>query len=290
MTAGYPVDLHLHSRFSDGLLTPEALAEEAKKRRLRLIALCDHDTTAGLTAMAQAVAAVNRQEGEPLYLIPSIELSAGLNAKTHLLGYGLNPDDPALQACLTAAREDRRERLSKMLALLEDQGVTLSPENRAALNVDAAGRAHVARALIRQGVVNTMAQAFQRYLGEGKCAYVPRKTLPATQAVALLKSAGAIPVLAHPCRLALENAAFQALLEALKEAGLQGLEAYHPSAAGKEAQRLARLARQTGLLVTGGSDFHGDPHARVAMGRMPSGWQSCLSDAQALYARAVLKA
>lgn len=280
----YPLDLHLHSRFSDGLETPESLCAKAARLRLKAVALCDHDTTDGLAPMAEAVAALNTAQPEPMAFIPSIELSAGLNGRTHILGYGVDPRHAGLIACLTGAKRDRQARAEAILDRLEAEDIRLPADVRASLNSPTVGRAHIARALMAQGVVNTVQQAFDRYLAEGRSAYVPRKLLPAADAAALLKAAGAIPVLAHPCRLALDEPALLALISELAEAGLMGVEAYHPSASPSSARQLEGFARRMGLLVTGGSDYHGDPNTRVALAHMPSGWQSWQDDLLALQA------
>lgn len=284
MTVRYPLDLHVHSVFSDGLQSPAELCARASKLGLTTVALCDHDTTGGLAPMAEAIAQRNRlcPGKPPLVFLPAMEWSSGPGGRTHVLGYGANPASPALRAGLAAARTDRRERAERILAKIKAQGIVLSPEALARLNTPAVGRAHIARELVACGAVHTMAQAFQRYLAEGKSCYEPRKVLAASQAVELLRDASAVPVLAHPLRLGLEEPALYMLIQELREAGLRGLEAYHPSADAAGAARLAQYAQRNGLLVTGGSDFHGDANARVQMGHMPAGWHTWREDAAAL--------
>ncbi|MDD3334056.1 MAG: PHP domain-containing protein [Eubacteriales bacterium] len=286
-TTLYPADLHVHSIFSDGLRSPEELTAMADRLGLRVIALCDHDTLDGLEPMAKAIARRNAAfpHKPPLLFLPSLELSAGIGGRTHILGYGVNPRDPELARCLQAAREDRQSRAEAIVDKLEQLGVSFPEEERRALCSPTVGRAHIARALVRMRVVNTVQQAFDRYLAEGKSAYVARQLLPATEAVRLLKTAGAIPVLAHPCRLSPDFTVLAALTEALEKEGLTGLEAWHPSATPAQALQLSSYAKRRALLVTGGSDFHGDLNTRVSMGRMPSGWRSCQADVQALLGR-----
>ena len=284
MTVRYPLDLHLHSTFSDGLLTPPALCAHGAAAGLTVLALCDHDTVDGLAPMAAAVEEHNRlfPSGAPLRFLPAIEVSSGPGGRTHVLGYGADPEDPALRAFLAATVKDRRERAGGILARLRAEGVVLSPEALARLDTPAVGRAHIARELVACGAVHTMAQAFGRYLAEGKSCYVPRKVPTALETVQMLRHAGAVPVLAHPLRLGLEEPAQYMLIRELREAGLLGVEAYHPSADRAGAARLAHFARSQGLLATGGSDFHGDANARVSMGRMPAGWTAWQSDLAAL--------
>ena len=144
-------------------------------------------------------------------------------------------------------------------------------------------RAHIAREMIRAGYVHTVSQAFDRWLGEGKPAYAARDTVSAAGAVRVLAAAGAVPVLAHPVKLGLEPAVLAALISHLKENGLAGMEVYHPSASVKNTRMLDAAARRMGLLVTGGSDFHGDTGDRL--GRLPGTWSLIREDTQQLLFR-----
>lgn len=280
--ASYPVDLHMHSRFSDGLHTPHELAEMAKKLCLNTIALSDHDTVSGIAAMKAAVETVNRDGEAPLRLIPALELSCGADSHTHILGYGVDENHPLLLRELDAARNRRLNRMEQMLKRMGAQGAVFSKDALARLLTPGTGRAHLARELITMGMVNTMQQAFDRYLGPGCPGYVSMDRLSAAEGVRLLRETGAVPVLAHPMRLRLTEEARLALMEELAAAGLGGVEAWHPSVDRQQAIRLDRWARQKGLLVTGGSDFHGDPNTSVSMARMPSGWITWQEDLQRL--------
>ena len=279
-----PIDLHVHSAYSDGVLSPEALCALALKQRIYTLALCDHDTVDGLAPMAEAAQRCNR----PLHrltVIPALELSTGPDGRTHILGYGVNPAHPALLAALQALREKRRARSGQMVEALRKLGFTIPPDW---LPADSermpVGRPHVARALVRLGAVNTVQQAFDRYLAEGKPAYVPLAHMTATEAVKRLRLAGAIPALAHPMRAGLEPQALEALVAALQNAGLAGLEVYHPSASRRAIRQLDAMARRRGLLVTGGSDFHGDAGERGKLGGLPPGWHAWQADLAALNA------
>lgn len=276
----YPVDLHMHSRFSDGLHTPEALARMARKLCLRAVALCDHDTVSGIDAMADAASA--GEDGQQLDFIPAVELSCGADSNTHILGYGVDSRNARLLAEMDAARNRRQKRMETMIQRMTDLGAVFPEEALRRLLTPGTGRAHMARELIALGMVNTMQQAFDRYLGPGKPGYVSMERLSAADGIRLLREAGALPVLAHPMRLRLPDETRIALMEELAQAGLAGVEAWHPSADGRQAMQLDRWARRKGLLVTGGSDFHGDPNTSVSMGRMPSGWKTWQEDLQAL--------
>ena len=278
----YPVDLHMHSRFSDGLHTPEELTRMARKLCLHAVALCDHDTLDGLSAMADAVKASSGEDSRKLDFIPAVELSCGADSNTHILGYGVDADNARLLSELEAARNRRQKRMETMIQQMTDLGARFSDDAIQRLLIPGTGRAHMARELISLGMVNTMQQAFDRYLGAGKPGYVSMERLSAADGIRILREAGALPVLAHPMRLRLPDEARIALMEELVSAGLAGVEAWHPSADKRQAMQLDRWARRKGLLVTGGSDFHGDPNTSVSMARMPSGWTAWQDDLQAL--------
>lgn len=289
-----PADLHVHSVFSDGLKTPPQLCAIAARLGIRWIALCDHDTMDGLEAMAQAVDEENRARGgQALTLIPSVEVSTGPGGRTHLLAYGARPDHAQLRAFLGRVCADRGERAAKMIRRLEELGMRITPQMRALPAIPSVGRAHIARALVEAGEAGSVRQAFERYLAEGKPAYVPRKRLDTGETVAALSGMGLVTVLAHPMRLGLDEAALRALILEWKAHGLRGIEAYHPSASHGDARMLDALARAQGLLVTGGSDYHGDTDVRARMGRLPAGWLTAEEDVRVLMsavARTRLKA
>lgn len=269
-------DLHMHSVFSDGLKTPDELCQRAQKEGIQTVALTDHDTTAGLDDMAASA------QSHGLEWIPGVEIGCGDEGRVHLLCYGPGAQTQEMTAFLDGMSSDRQSRLQEMVRLLEKQEVHLTPEALASLNRPNVGRAHLARALVACGVVSTTQQAFDRYLADGRCAFVPRKLLTVTQTVALARGYHAVPVLAHPMRLKLEEPALTALIGSLKEAGLMGMEVFHPSATPRQARQLERLARREGLLVTGGSDYHGDAESQARMGHLPTGWDAVNRDLQAL--------
>ncbi len=218
----------------------------------------------------------------PLIAIGGIELSAGKDGHVHLLGYAPRKNDPELCGYLAFAARDRRERAERMLERLLALGVDLSAERKTLLDNKQVGRAHIARAMVRTGYAGSVNQAFERYLSEGRPAYEPRNTLSLTDAVTLLKGAGAVVSLAHPYRLDLDETAIAALVSELRGFGLDAVEAYHPTATRGKASILERMARRMGLLVTGGSDYHGDGGVRSRMGRLPESWASAEGDLAAL--------
>lgn len=181
-------------------------------------------------------------------------------------------------------------RAGRILDRLAEAGLTVTPKMRALPDIPSVGRAHFARALVESGQARDVHQAFERYLSEGRPGYVPRAPLPTGDTVAALSGMGLVVVLAHPMRLELERETLYALIREWKARGLRGVEAYHPSAGRRGARLLDALTRKEGLLVTGGSDYHGDAGTRARMGRLPCGWRTLERDIAALMAAVDLAA
>lgn len=272
----YRADLHMHSVFSDGLQTPETLCAMAQELGMQAVALTDHDTVGGVEEMGRAAG----QRG--LDWLPGVEIGSGESGRTHIVCYGPAVEGAEMRAFLQRMSDTRKARAEEMVRLLEKAGVHLTPDGLRLLDRPNVSRPHVARAMVASGVVDTTDEAFDRYLAEGKCAYVPRSLLSANETVALARRLGAVPVLAHPMRLKMEETAVFAFILSLKEAGLMGVEAFHPSASPRMAGQLEALARREGLLVTGGSDYHGDPQAHARIGGLAEGWTHIQTDVQAL--------
>lgn len=273
----WTADLHLHSTFSDGVKTPAELCSMARKAHVQFLSLTDHDTAAGLEEMARCAQAQGMQ------FIPGAEVSTGESGSVHVLGYGEKIRCDEMTAFLLAVASDRVRRAERMIDLLQNEGILFSQQTREQLlSNPSVGRPHIARALVEIGAASTVRQAFDRYLIRGRCGYVPRQ-LPSTgETVRTMRRCGVVPVLAHPLKTGLDWPALNALLLELKGCGLMGLEAFHPSVHASDAQLLDKLARSLGLLVTGGSDYHGDPGSTIHIGRLPSGWPNRREDLNAL--------
>lgn len=272
----YRADLHMHSVFSDGLQTPETLCAMAHELGLQAVALTDHDTVGGVPQMGRAA----RQHG--LDWLPGVEIGSGESGRTHIVCYGPAVVSEEMRIFLRRMSDTRKARAVEMVRLLQKAGVHLTEEGLKLLDRPNVSRPHVARAMVASGVVDTADEAFDRYLAEGKCAYVPRSLPSAQDTVALARSLGTVPVLAHPMRLKMEETALTAFILSLKETGLMGVEAFHPSASPRMAGQLEALARREGLLVTGGSDYHGDPQAHARIGSLAEGWTAIRQDVEAL--------
>lgn len=245
-------DLHLHSTASDGSLAPGAVIHAARAARLDVVALCDHDTVAGV---AEALAAA----GPDVRVVPALEVSSTLEGRElHLLGYGIDPLDPGIvQYCETAAAA-RADRMRRMLEQLARQDVHVSWDDvmsSAAVPPQCLGRPHLARALQTRGYVRTIGDAFERFIGNDGPAYVHLDLLEPDAALELIHAAGGIAVWAHP-RLDV----FDRRVRDLRALGLDGVECYRPRLTPAETQYFEAAARDLELVRTGGSDWHGIWH------------------------------
>lgn len=249
MSAGYSIDLHTHSRRSDGVHEPEHLVELAAERGVRTLALADHDTLAG----AEAAAAAGERCG--VRVIPAVELNTESDwGDAHVLGYFLDPADGALEDRLRFLREHRAHRIEKMVANLTALGhaVALGRVLEIA-GGGALGRPHLAQALYEAGHVPSYDAAFQTLIAKDAPGYVARTGLTPLEAVQLVRAHGGVPSLAHPATVSM----LDALVERLVDAGLAGIECYYGSHTPAWTAHCLALADRHGVVPTGGSDFHG---------------------------------
>jgi predicted metal-dependent phosphoesterase TrpH len=258
------VDLHMHSTASDGAKTPEAVVAAAIAAGLSAIALTDHDTVAG---MAAARAAGERSK---IRIITGVELSAVEgDLETHVLGLHL-ADVTELEHLLGDLRTMRLKRAVAMVERLNALGVTVTMDAVLANAAGGAiGRPHVARAIVSGGFASDFKQAFERYLGNGRAAYVPKEKLSIADAVGMIHRSGGLAVLAHPGSLATRER-----IAAFAQVGLDGIEVLHPSHSWEDSQRLDALAAEFQLVRSGGSDWHGgtDGSRSLGMMRVPAQW------------------
>jgi predicted metal-dependent phosphoesterase TrpH len=243
------VDLHLHTTFSDGRLTPTQLIDLLASRGLRYISVTDHDSTEGLAEAARAA-----QAHPGLTLIPGTEISTDApGGECHILAYFVDTQNEGFRKKLSTFREDRVRRGQEMVEKLASLGKHISWERVKEFAGDGSvGRPHVARALVERGYVATMAEAFDRYLGKGCPAYVERRKVTPEEGIALAREAGGLPVLAHPSYVE----GLDALVPSLKEAGLVGMEVYYKGYDERQVRALKAMADLYGLVPCGGSDFH----------------------------------
>ena len=253
------IDLHSHTTASDGHLDAAGLVREAWTAGIRVLAVTDHDTVAGLEPARTAAAAVG------LTLVEGIELTAVDQGRdVHVLGYFFDPHNPALVECLAAQRAARRERLRLMARRLAGFGVPVDADALLAAwpTSRALGRPALAEAMVAAGHVESTREAFDRWLGDDAPAWVRRDGLAVAAIVEVIHEAGGLASLAHPVLYGRDDE-----IAGWRDAGLDAIEAHHSEHGAAQVQRYRELAGQLGMLVTGGSDFHGDPPGRAPRAR-----------------------
>lgn len=259
------LDLHLHTTHSDGSCTPTEVVGLAHQARVTALAITDHDITSGIS---EAIAA-GEQYG--IEIIPGVEISSIMEgSELHILGYFLDWQDTLLNERFKSLRDSRHRRNPQIIDRLQSLGIEITYDEVCALaGSDSVGRPHIARALMNKGVVTSAKEAFDRFLGDGKLAYVPRELPSPAEAIHWIKAARGLAVLAHPTWVKLTEQTLAALVRQLKANGLDGVEVYYSTHSARQTREYLSLAQQLGLLVTGGSDFHGltKPDIEVGIGK-----------------------
>ena len=255
---GRRVDLHAHTIFSDGLLSPEDLVARAARRGLAALAITDHDSVEALPR-ARAAAPPG------LEIVPGVEISAAMDdLDVHLLGYFVDPDHAGLRARLDRFHGERQERVREIARRLGDLGLPIDVDRvMAAAGPGVVGRPHVAAAMVEAGLVTDFDQAFRSFLSAQGAAYVPRPHFDVREAIELIHAASGVSVLAHPGPTFADDG-----IERLVQIGLRGVEVWHPLHGTAAVRRYRGLAERWGLVETGGSDFHG-PQRGTDLGDVP---------------------
>lgn len=243
-------DLHTHTTASDGILTPLEIVDHALKAGLNGLAITDHDTINGLDKALK----YKEQNNIPVDVIPGIEMNTDYdNEEIHILGYFVDYYNKRLVERLDEIKEARYERASKMIIKLKKLGFSLEFEEvKRIAHDDLIGRPHIAQALIQKGYVFSIKEAFTKYIGKGKPAYIPRYKFLPEEAINLIKTSGGISILAHP---GLIND--QKLIDNVIKMGIEGIEVFYPEHSNEQINKYLMLTTKNHLLVTGGSDFHG---------------------------------
>jgi hypothetical protein len=249
MTGG--VDLHSHTTASDGALAPRELVRTAVRHGVRVLAVTDHDSTEGLAeAMAEAA------QHPLLTIVPGLEINCDVDGgEVHVLGYYVEHEAPWFQEFLREQRAERRARIHRLAERLGELGMPIDPDEVFAIvREGSAGRPHVAQVMVQRGYVKSVREAFDRYLHSRGPAAVPRRRLTPVEAIAVIRRARGVPVLAHPGVTGLDG-----LIPDLIAAGLMGIEAYYNEHSALQTAGYLEMCRAHDLVATGGSDFHG-PH------------------------------
>lgn len=247
------IDMHVHSTSSDGTFAPEQLPLAAKRRHLSFVSLTDHDTTSGLKRFGTAC------RNEKISGLYGIELSADADFTMHILGYRVRLGCEALESRLEDVRAYRDRRNVEICAKLQSLGMgDITVEGAAAFSKgEVVARPHIAQMMIARGYVSSIREAFNRYIGAGAPAYVPRVRPSAEECIEMISAAGGLAVLAHPAQTRLSDDNLEKLLARLKDVGLWGLESIYSSHSPEQICKYLSLADKFGLYSTAGSDFHG---------------------------------
>jgi 3',5'-nucleoside bisphosphate phosphatase len=252
-------DLHIHTYFSDSTLSPRDVIEKALQENISCVAITDHDTVDGVAPTQQAALS------HSVEVISGIELSSEVNGQdVHILGYFLDCSSEALAIKLGLIQSVRKERINKMIDKLKGHGVdNITADEVAVLTKsDSVGRPHLALLLKEKGWVSSLQQAFDKYLAEGSCAYVKKFKQTPQEAIQLIREAKGVAVLAHPMVTKKDE-----MIPQLVDAGLQGLEAYYPNCSEGVIAYYKNLAKKYHLVLTGGSDAHGDGKMNTFIGK-----------------------
>lgn len=266
MNTPLKVDLHCHSFFSDGALSPEALLEKAVEAGIGLLALTDHDTIAGVDRLREAA------KPHAITIIDGVELSVRWKMHDiHVLGLNLDSRHSGLAALLLKQNEQRTARAKQMSELLEVIGVEQAYQKACEIaGHQRIGRPHLAQVLISEGVVPDMPTAFKRYLARGRLAYVPTSWLSIDESVAGILESGGMAVIAHPMKYKLTRSKLHALIGNFKMAGGQGLEVVSGEMNVSQIGEVAGLCERFDLLASSGSDYHNDSYSRIKLGQQRS--------------------
>jgi len=242
------IDLHIHSTLSDGTLSPEQIVARAASLGISAIAIADHDVTEGIEAATSAARPLGLQ------VVPAVEINTDYHdTEIHILGYFIDPQAPVLVQLLEGIREGRRKRNRQIVQRLNALGVGLSEQR--VLEIAGAGsvcRPHIAFAMTEAGYVGSVTEAFDRFLGHGRPAFVPRASVTPQQAMDVIHAAGGISVIAHPLKVRDDS-----LVDSMIAAGAMGIEAFHTDHTPDQQRHYLAMASRRGLLVTGGTDSHG---------------------------------
>lgn len=262
------IDLHIHSTASDGTLSPPEIISLAHSLNIGAIAITDHDTTDG------SKEAFTLDIPPSLKLLTGVEISASSNPSLsytgsfHMLGYSIRLDDPVLNRTLDMLQEARKNRNPRIVNRLNNLGINLSLKDVAdEFGEGQLGRPHIAQLMVKRGFVKSINEAFDKYLGTGRPAYIDKYRLDCRRAIEIILAAGGIPVLAHPFFLHIENKdRFENFIVNLKKLGLKGIEVYYPEHPPDLTAFYVEIANRYDLLITGGTDFHGSIKPDIKMG------------------------
>lgn len=256
------IDLHIHTTCSDGTYTPEEVVGLCKEQNIEVMSITDHDTIEGLKE--------GKKKAEELGItfINGIEFSSDYYGKeVHILGYFLNIEDDVFLKEIKMLEKEREKRTELMLEKLKKYGINLTMDDiLEEVTGNLISRTHIAGAMYKKGYIRSRKEAFINYIGSGKGAYIPKENLSPSRAVRLIKENGGLAFVAHPKLISLGEKRTFELLDILQEEGLDGLEIYYPSFSSIDIAYYSRIAKERGLIASGGSDFHGGNRREISIG------------------------
>jgi 3',5'-nucleoside bisphosphate phosphatase len=262
------IDLHIHTTASDGSFSPSEVLALAKEAHLAAIAVTDHDSTDGVKEI------LSRGDLGGIAFLPGVEITtqgpsdAGLSDSLHILGYGMDVENLGLGRLLHLLKDVRDDRTPRIVQALQKFGINISLEELAGrFPVPQLGRPHIAQLLIQKGYAVAMDDAFDRLLGKGKPGYVDKFRVTHREAIDAVRNAGGVAVLAHPYLCDLSDDGLDALIQRLKDDGIEGLEVYYPEHTAAQTRFYEHLSKTYTLLSTGGTDFHGDATPGIEIGK-----------------------
>ncbi|MEJ2098610.1 MAG: PHP domain-containing protein [Desulfobacterales bacterium] len=262
------IDLHIHSTASDGSFTPAEIIDHAQRLNLAAIAITDHDSIYG------SKEALRTGIPSSLKFLTGVEISAAHppffpgSGSFHILGYCIRLDNQALNQALNRLREARKNRNPKIIKRLNELGLEISMEDvNQTVDHGQLGRPHIAQVMIKKGFVESMDEAFDKFLGAGKPAYIDKDRIGCEETIKMIRGAGGVPVLAHPALLNItDDFQLEELIQNLIKIGMRGIEVYYPEHSPEQILRYRQLADKYNLLITGGTDFHGSITPKIEMG------------------------
>ena len=254
------IDLHVHTTASDGTASPAEAVKLAKAAGLSAIAITDHDTVSGYAEAAEA------GEKYGVEVVPGIEISTKYGRAVHILGYYIDPNSEKIAPVLDWVVHDRDERNRKMAELMAADGLPVSYEEMHRRFGAVIGRPHFAEVLVELGLAKDVRDAFDRYVEKGQKYYLPRNFLSIERSIEIICQAGGVAVLAHPFQYKLDDAGLRELIEHCMESGLRGMECRYSGYSREQCKYLGHLAEEYGLIMTGGSDFHGEVKKHISLG------------------------
>lgn len=255
------LDLHIHSTYSDGTETPETIFKISKEKELEIISITDHDN------IESQHEAIQFSKGYNINYLTGVEIGCEFNSLLDVLGYGISIDNNSLKNQLNEIQSYRKNRNIIMLKKLNEIGINISIEDlQKEAGSEIIGRPHFASVMYKKKYTNSIRESFDKYLGDGKLAYIGKVKVTIDKALELINDANGYPVLAHPKYINLDDNDMNRFIRKLKNKGLWGLEVYYPSHSNKEIQYFSKLAKKNDLYVTSGSDYHGKNKEEIKLG------------------------